>query len=307
MLSGRRCSGQYCCVGGVIVVALWLTLQPVEVQDVERRLTTSRSGSSEADKEFASDLDQLVGLLFGPGLGQAEILEVAVELMDDFMFMVPLSGIWCAAQLGYALVYKNWVVDRKHVFKPQRSLSSRSLGESNPKLRIAQEEVSTTYSFLLFDCWGDGDVALHTSFCCTTRVADTYHSAGIMDFWVAFFVAMCCPCCFAACLMPCKHGQLRTRLNGSATKACGLDDMCMACYCTLCVACQEARSVDQVVQVKVRCCCILEPLAEARVPLVVGELVSVRDVHGQQHSSSFLELPMPDASPTQPSTLAACA
>jgi len=271
------------------------------IEEPSGRRLTARSGSSEADEELASDLDQLGGLLFGAGLGQAEILEVAVELMDDFMFMVPLSGIWCAAQLGFALMYKNRVVDRKHVFKPQRSLSSASLGESSTKHKLPHEEIPTTYSFSLLDCWGDGDVALHTSFCCTTRVADTYHSAGIMDFWVAFFAAMCCPCCFTACLMPCKHGQLRTRLNGSATKACGLDDMCLACCCTLCVICQEARSVDQVVQVKVRCCCILEPLAEARVPLVVGELVLVRDVHGQQplaSAPSFRDLQMPDTSPS---------
>jgi len=112
--------------------------------------------------------------------------------------------------------------------------------------------------------------------CHPTRIADTYASAGVMEFWPTFLLVTCVPCCFFWLIAPCKRAEIRARLGGDRN-GCTTKDFCIAIWCSTCMMCQESQAVDQALQVRTKCCCLLES-AEAHIPLVgagVGDPVMV--------------------------------
>jgi len=239
---------------------------------------------------FDRKVESFVLFCTGEDLTASSVKDFVTQLLKDFWYLNPTLLVWWVAPFTYALVYKRRVVDKKHRFKLRAyQAAAERLGAPD-----ADGEDAGGYRHSVFECCADGDIFLHAAFCFHSRIADTYHTAGVMDFWLAFCLSVCCPVCFMSCIMPCKHGQLRTRLSDSKTSAWGLDDMCLACCCACCVVCHEARHVDQVVQVRVRCCCVLEPIADARVPLVVGEAVCVnQDKLQLQLAPALLDLDLP--------------
>lgn len=175
------------------------------------------------------------------------------------------AAIRITIQIVFAIMYKKNVVDRKNVLGPPLAQPDGSTALSGPG-----------YKHGLCACCEDIDICLHVFFCMPTRAADTYHSAGVLDFWVTMLLALFCSPCFILCIMPCKRSEIRHRLGGS--NQCGLEEFCLAWWCACCVVCQEARSVDDALGAKTRCCCNLQAVEETRMPLV-GEVVAT---HGGQ-------------------------
>jgi len=82
---------------------------------------------------------------------------------------------------------------------------------------------------------------LFHSFCCSApRAAHTFHSVGVMNYWMAFFLMTLCPCCtlFAAN----SYTDLNARLGGDKGNPC-VDFLC-ACFCSCCVIAKDAESLD---------------------------------------------------------------
>jgi Cys-rich protein (TIGR01571 family) len=182
-------------------------------------------------------------------------------------------------QVIFAIIYKNRVVDRKRVLPPALTRPD-SVGLPGPDFKYG-----------LCSCFDDCDVCMHTFFCWQTRAADTYHSAGVLDFWLTLIIALFCSPCFAICVMPFKRSEIRNRLNGGSG-GCACQDCLLSFFCGLCVIVQEARVVDEALGVKTKCCCNLTGVEETRVPLV-GEVVSLAPpVQGQVTSAVVAMQPL---------------
>jgi len=166
-----------------------------------------------------------------------------------------------AIEFFFAFMYKKHVVDRKQV-----------LNATPPQVQ-PEGAPASGFKHGICDCFSDLDICLHTFCCWHVRVADTYHGAGVLDFWVTFLVGMICSPCFILCVMPCKRGEIRSKVSGGPSD-CRFEDFLLVCCCTACTTCQEARAVDEVLGVRTKCCCQLTAVEDSRVPLV-GEVVSV--------------------------------
>lgn len=164
-------------------------------------------------------------------------------------------------QFVFAAIYHAKVMSKK----PQLPRTTETAGEDLHN--------SNGFKHSILDCCGDGDICLHGLFCCHARVADTYHTAGLLDFWATTLLAVFCAPIFVFCIMPCKRAELRGRFGGDAR--CGLEDFLLSVLCPLNVICQEAREVDGAVSSRVQCCCKLKALDETRERLVVGEPLTV--------------------------------
>jgi len=94
------------------------------------------------------------------------------------------------------------------------------------------------------------------AFCCSApRAAQTYHSAGIMNYWLGLFSMSLLPCCTLWAVN--YWTELPQRLGGKKK------DCCMSCCCTLfcscCVITQEAEALDQLTGAKSSLCSVNAP------------------------------------------------
>lgn len=138
----------------------------------------------------------------------------------------------------------------------------------------------------------DASLCLHSTFCRGVRMSDTYTSAGLEGFYcnglMYFTTLFALPVALSlnfmwgrlafAFLFVVKRRQLRHRLSGyeESCKDFFVDFMLLLC-CTPCVACQEARHVDDTLGIRVECCCRLVDAQEPATPLVG---VPVTTAHG---------------------------
>jgi len=82
---------------------------------------------------------------------------------------------------------------------------------------------------------------LFHSFCCSgPRAAHTFHSVGIMSYWLGFLLMTCCPCC--TLFLANSFTDLNARLGGEARDP-FMSFIC-ACFCSCCVIAQDAESLD---------------------------------------------------------------
>eukprot|EP00929_Paragymnodinium_shiwhaense_P080648 TRINITY_DN42073_c0_g1_i1.p1 TRINITY_DN42073_c0_g1~~TRINITY_DN42073_c0_g1_i1.p1 ORF type:complete len:512 (-),score=56.83 TRINITY_DN42073_c0_g1_i1:118-1653(-) len=183
-----------------------------------------------------------------------------------------------AVTTGFAFAYKQRVVNRKPALMNPVPERWRCHGE--------------TFPVGLCDCFGDIDICLHTTCCLPVRMADTYASAGVDDYWKSFWlfiglVILCrmvlslvlghladqiCQGMFAV-VFTYKRAALRQRLGGFS-HGFPWADCLLLCCCPLCVACQEARVLDSAMGVRTSCCCRLSLAAESELVGIVGPPVA---------------------------------
>merc|ERR1719198_2517917 len=81
------------------------------------------------------------------------------------------------------------------------------------------------------------------SWCCTgPRAAHTFHSIGLMNYWVGLILMSCCPCCTLMYTNGCT--DMNVRLGGSKQNP--LEAAICAWCCTCCLVAQDAQSLDYV-------------------------------------------------------------
>jgi Cys-rich protein (TIGR01571 family) len=170
-----------------------------------------------------------------------------------------------------------------------------------------------------FGCLEDINVCCHAFCCASVRAADTHKAMGTGEFWTVIFqwiVAsvigqilggiglMICGMVFAA-VMAKKRQKLKARLGIAAGNSC-VDFMFWWC-CSPCAIAQEARHVDSLTGVAVRCCCILTRTRPAASSMV-GSAVSLQPiphearapfVATQQHATPVVFQPPSQQSPPQ--------
>lgn len=190
-------------------------------------------------------------------------------------------GVALLLPIIIAVVYKKKVTDNR---KPLEAVDNIA-----PQL-----QARNGFKFGLFDCFGDSSACLHGFFCGSVRIADTYSTGGVMQFWLVIFtpliaslgvaviaiiaqligstgsndytylVSVCIALIFARC-----RGQLRQRLGGVEAKFQDtfIDVLTWWC-CGCCAIIQEARSVDAVQGVEVQCCCTLQQASASASPFL---------------------------------------
>jgi len=198
-------------------------------------------------------------------------------------FGVVGSLIGVACMIVFPCAYKARVTDARPPYPPQDAI---------PVHLSAAPMVGAPGDFrsnLSSPC-ADVGVLCHTLCCPAVRIADTYAAAGVMSFWCACFawlgcwvvagfacmlwngqfddgtqlrdetsllVALLTGCALQALAFAPRRQYLRVR-NGGLHGDFATDFIVWAC-CAPCAASQEARQVDSVQGVEVRCCCRLEP------------------------------------------------
>jgi len=103
-------------------------------------------------------------------------------------------------------------------------------------IRIQElDELSATFESTMPNCL--------LSWCCTgPRAAHTFHSAGILDYWVGCFLMSCFPCCTLWIVN--SFTDLNEKLGGEKRNFC-IGALC-ACFCSCCIVAQDAQSLDHI-------------------------------------------------------------
>lgn len=179
----------------------------------------------------------------------------------------------------FAWQYKKMITERRPEFPQVNGIPSNlSMTNGNP------------WGFGVCDScpcqqplFGDCDMCLHGCFCMGARAGDTHQTAGTGSFWCIWFLvegAYLLAAIFnvlqkwimamlavrveldwgwllmgaiIASVMTGKRQALRERLGGKRKECCHDCLLYWCCYC--CVTCQEAKQIDAIQGVQVRCCC----------------------------------------------------
>jgi Cys-rich protein (TIGR01571 family) len=189
----------------------------------------------------------------------------------------------CVAKLIFLCTYKKSVTDKRAPL-PEVAVHGQQLPD---------------FHHSAFGCFEDMDVCIHSCCCSTIRAADTHKAAGTSEFWsvVLLWVFACVVGrilggralghLFAGLLisgiMTHKRQMLKAKL-GIAHGNCCADFLLWWC-CTPCAIAQEARHVDAVTGVKVRCCCSLFHHPSPAAHPMVGSAVSMQPMPTAPHAS----------------------
>jgi hypothetical protein len=138
-------------------------------------------------------------------------------------------------QLLFALVYYSMIVSRYPQLKQFPSRMSMKLQRQN--------EVSAALDTTVSNC-------LLSWFCSGPRAAHTFHSTGILNYWVGCCLMTCCPC-LTLWIVESTSG-LKEKLGGESRNCC---ESCLcAFFCSCCVIAQDAESLDLITGVQTRLC-----------------------------------------------------
>lgn len=178
------------------------------------------------------------------------------------------------ASIAFACIYKQKVVDRKPALMSPVHERWRSHGE--------------LFASTLCDCFSNPEICIHGCFCFLPRLADTYASSGVQEFWAAFWTAFIVSVLVKgflemwlsklgtvaaqgifALVFQSKRAALRHRLGGVNTGFNWTDCIYLWC-CPSCSICQEARVVDGAMGVHTACCCKLHTSSDTELMGMVG-------------------------------------
>merc|ERR550539_1962947 len=95
--------------------------------------------------------------------------------------------------------------------------------------------------------------------CCSgPRAVHTFDRVGVMNYWLACFLMVCCPCCTLFAMNACT--PLNYRLGGEK------QNCCTAClcsfFCSCCLIAQDAQTLDFITGWKTGFCYALPPEGE---------------------------------------------
>lgn len=89
--------------------------------------------------------------------------------------------------------------------------------------------------------------SLFHGFCCSApRAAHTFHSTGIMNYWLGFLCMTALPCC-TLCGVE-QYSDLTIKLGGKQRGFFG--NLFYSCFCSCCVIVQDADSLDLIMNVE---------------------------------------------------------
>lgn len=195
--------------------------------------------------------------------GHASKLKADERIAKELTDALTLFGVFFL-QPCFASFYKYFVVDRK------------------PRLTAAPvhdqwRSQGSEFRYAIYECLGDPHLCLHGFCCSATRLADTYASAGIWNFWANFLAVtliygmdawmrwkadlkgastepqpLLIGSVVYAVFFAWRRGALRRGLGGDG---CGPMDCVWLWCCPHLAAIQEARHLDDVLGVKTSCCC----------------------------------------------------
>lgn len=139
------------------------------------------------------------------------------------------------AQLLFGIFYYSLIVSRYPQLKQFPTRMSTKLQMQN--------EVSAALDTTVSNC-------LLSWFCSGPRAAHTFHSTGIMNYWVGCCLMTCCPC-LTLWIVNSTSG-LKEKLGGESRNCC-MGCLC-AFFCSCCVIAQDAESLDLITGVQTRIC-----------------------------------------------------
>lgn len=101
--------------------------------------------------------------------------------------------------------------------------------------------------------------AIYSLICTGPRAAHTFHSVGIMRYWVGCCLMACFPCCTLIYTNSCT--DLNVKLGGERQNVV-MTVLCAMC-CTCCLVAQDAQTLDLAIGQKTGFCYVYDALAES--------------------------------------------
>jgi len=282
-------------------------VRPADLVDVTDRLSGAPSVTSKRQlsdgfvQEYPNPIEEEVGPPRAEIPEKEEEEEAEDTMSDAFKFLITafiayaaISTIVFGGSIIGGIIFMIMYKSNVHDLRPPLALPGVHPA-FDPTGRDPLDQ------FGLFDCFSDCDACLHGFFCQPCRVADSWGTVRVLQYYMGIFVFLCVPFVagmvsqvlssfakamgsdFYQAVSPFLSvagqlasgavlGYFRSRLRENLSGKKGNDklliDALIWAFCGCCASVQEARTVDAYNGVHVRCCCRLESTMQQQFPLV---------------------------------------